>query len=196
LTGGRIALPVGPEETGLRDRVGAWTSNLLRTGRVVDRTRGLLGLRLAVVGTALLVVIGFPCRSSQAQVKSRPVSEGSGPVSEISTNVGTGSAPVHVRGQTVRTGNPARLSGNSVRASAARDVRSGPVSEISAGPVSAQRQSRKTVMMTDSSAGAVKLDRDSAIGERIADPLRELGALQDQLRNVQPLPRSNAEALP
>jgi hypothetical protein len=152
-------------------------------------------LRLAMA-VALLGGLVLPFQATRAQVKGKPVREGSGPVSEISTNVGAGSAPVHVRGASPRDRDPARLSGNSVRASAARDLRSGPVSEISSGPVSARRDLGRTVTVTESSTGAVKLDRAAPIGERIADPLRELGDLQEHLRNVQPLPPAESEPLP
>jgi hypothetical protein len=59
---------------------------------------------------------------------------------------------------------------------------SGPVSDSSRGPVYEPQPSLSGGSMTEASAGAVKHDIDSPLGERISEPLRELGPLQDAMR--------------
>jgi hypothetical protein len=125
----------------------------------------------------------------QAQLPGQPVGQGSGPVSELSTNIGAASRPVHQPGRSVRDAGTGRLSGNSVRGSVSGDLVSGPVSEISVGPVTANVPVTSS-SVGESSSGAVKKDVNSPLGEMISQPLRELGALQEQLRAIQPLPRN------
>ena len=117
----------------------------------------------------------------------------SGPVSGLSTNVGDGSGPV--RGS-VGAGslNGGRFSGKPVRGSVTGDVVSGPFSDISAGSVTADNPMAGGGSVGQASAGAVKKDVDSPLGQMISAPLRDLGPLQDRLRAIRPLPR-NAPAL-
>jgi hypothetical protein len=126
---------------------------------------------------------------ARAEVGGEPVRQGSGPLSDLSTNGGAGSGPVHQRGRSVRDGSMGNLGGNPVRGSVTGDVRSGPVSELSVGPATESRPVTGGGTVTDSSAGAVKKDITSPLGEMISAPLHELGPLQEQLRAVQPLPR-------
>lgn len=126
-----------------------------------------------------------------AQTAGQPVGQGSGPLSELSTNVGAGSGSV--RDSNGRPGiNPGRLGGNSVRGSVAGDIVSGPVSDISVGSVGAGRTVTGGGSVGQASVGAVKKDIASPLGEMISEPLRELGPLQDQLRALQPLPRNGS----
>ena len=58
---------------------------------------------------------------------------------------------------------------------------SGPVSEVSRGPVASGR-TMTSGSVHSISAGAVKKDIDRPLGERISDPLTELEPLQETLR--------------
>jgi hypothetical protein len=122
-----------------------------------------------------------------AQVRSNPVHQDTGPLSDISTNAGAGSEPVHQHGRSVRDGSLGTLSGNAVRQSTTGSMLSGPVSDISVGPVTSGRPVSGGGAMRDASMGAVKKDDDSLLGERITQPLHDFRALQDQLRAIQPL---------
>lgn len=143
-------------------------------------------LMLAVLVTT--VFIGSQS-SARAQLTGDPVHDRSGSLSNLSTNVGAGSAPVHERGRSVRESSRLRLGGNPVRGSVTGDLRSGPVSELSVGPVTASHPVTGGGSVTESSAGAVKKDINSPLGELISEPLTDLGPLQEQLRAVQPVPR-------
>ncbi len=140
--------------------------------------------RLATLATLLLMA------PAVAQLPGGPVRRDSGPLAELSTNVGAGSGPVRDTGGSLRQGTARRLGGSSVRASATGDVLSGPVSDLSAGPVTAGQPVTGGGTVGQSSVGAVMKDRDSPLGEVISEPLRELGALQERLRALQPLPRN------
>lgn len=124
-----------------------------------------------------------------AETAAQPVGQGSGPVTDLSTNVGAGSGSVH---DSVGRGafNAGRLGGNSVRGSATGDVVSGPVSDLSVGAVTADNPVSGGGTVGQSSVGAVKKDIDSPLGEMISQPLRELGPLQARLRAIQPAPRT------
>jgi hypothetical protein len=128
-------------------------------------------------------------RIATAQVYGGPVRQDSGPIRELSTNVGDGSGPVRERAGGLRDANAGRLSGNSVRGSVTGDLVSGPVSDISLGPVTSGRPSSGGGTVTDVSAGAVTKDIDSPIRAGIAAPVRGLGPLQERLRAIEPLPR-------
>jgi hypothetical protein len=127
--------------------------------------------------------------TTMAQLSGGPVGQDSGPVRERSTNVGTGSGPVRESGGSVHDGNAGRLSGNSVRGSVTGDLRSGPVSDVSAGPVTSRNPVFGGGSVTEGSTGAVSKDASSPIREGIARPVQELGGLLQQLRAIQPLPR-------
>jgi len=134
----------------------------------------------------LLVLAHTP---SLAQVKGRPVGEGSGPLSEMSTNLRAGSAPVSAPRRSLSEDTAGRLGGNPVRGSLQYDVRSGPVSEVSVGPVTSGR-AMTAAPVAAASVGAVTKDAGAPLGARISEPLRDLGPLQASLRALQPLPRS------
>ena len=126
---------------------------------------------------------------AQARVLAQTAGLSSGPVSGLSTNVEDGSGPVH---GSVGSGslNAGPLSGNPVRGSVTGDVVSGPFSEISVGPATANYPMAGGGTVGQASAGAVKKDLDSPLGQMFSAPLRELGPLQDRLRAIQPLPRN------
>ena len=145
-------------------------------------------LRLALVVSCLGAALHFP---ALGQVGANPVGQGSGPLRDLSTNVRAGSGTV--RGSVSDAPiNAGALSDRSVRGSVTGNVVSGPVSEISAGAVTASRPVAGGGSVAGASVGAVKKDTGSPLGAMISQPLRELGPLQEQLRAIQPLPRNAA----
>jgi hypothetical protein len=142
-------------------------------------------LRVALVLSCSGVALPFPA----GQVGAQPVGQDSGPLRELSTNVRAGSGPV--RGSVGNApSNAGALRDRSVRGSVTGDVLSGPVSDSSAGAVTAGRPVAGGGSVAEVSVGAVKKDTDRPLGEMISQPLRELGPLQEQLRAIQPLPRN------
>jgi len=142
----------------------------------------------ATVTVSLVVLLGWPMIAAPQvhQNGALPLSDVSAPVSENSTNVGAG-------GGSVRDGSVGSMHSGSVRGSSVGSVRSGPVSEGSAGPVSGSGglvSAPDVMSVGESSVGAVKKDLASPLGERISEPLHELGPLQEQLRQIKPLPRT------
>jgi hypothetical protein len=125
---------------------------------------------------------------------SKPVGEGSGPVSELSVPFGPGSRPVHERGRTVREGSGGPVISGPVRDPGTRSMKSGPVSELSRGPVSEGRAMSGSGSIGWFSAEAVKKDLASPIGEHISNPLTELAPLQDILRQRAMAPPVDAVA--
>src|SRR5256885_237101 len=113
--------------------------------------RCLNALRFTFYVSPILVF----AHTAAAQVGGGPVHQGSGPLSELSTNVGAGSGPVSGAGGSIRAGSPGRLSGNSVRESVTGDVLSGPVSDVTVGAVTADQPVTGGAAVSESSAGAV-----------------------------------------
>jgi hypothetical protein len=108
--------------------------------------------------------------------------EGAGPLSDISTPLRNPSVSVHDGAQTLGESSSGSVHSGPVRDSTTRSMLSGPVSEISRGPMRQPQPSLSGGSQTEASAGAVKHDIASPLGERISQPLRELGALQQQMR--------------
>jgi hypothetical protein len=133
-------------------------------------------------------------RIAAGQLPGGPVRQDSGPIRELSTNAGDGSGSVRGSGRGLRDDYAGPLSGNSVRGSVSRNVLSGPIGDISAGPVTAGLPVSGRGTVTDSSAGAVTKDVDSPLRERIAEPVHGLEPLQQRLRAIQPLPREDTPA--
>ena len=135
--------------------------------------------------TLCLLLLASP---AGAQVTSRPVREGSmpmsagsGPVSEMSTNTGRGSRPVSGDGS-VRDSAADRLGGNSVRGSATGDIRSGPVSAASVGSVHTRVPPAVSVMPPPEYFPEGYPDNSNTEAD-------DLQSLADRLREVEPLPR-------
>lgn len=148
-------------------------------------------LLVLISGAGLL--LGAP--RTRAQVggdASQSAGEGSGPVSELSVPLGTGSRPVHERGRTVREGSGGPVKSGPVRDASTRSMKSGPVSELSRGPVSAGRSMTGSGSIGASSAGAVKKDLASPLGERLSRPLTDLAPLQNILRQRAAAARESA----
>ena len=138
---------------------------------------------------SIVAVLALLQIAAHAQVRGGDVRRDSGPISELSTNVGAGSGPVHERGRSVHDAVGGRLGGTSVRDSVTRDVSSGPVSDVSVGAVTAGQPVTGGETVSDASAGAVTKDTDSPLGAMISEPLSELQPLQERLRAIQPVPR-------
>lgn len=141
--------------------------------------------RLFIAALAILVCRGLV----SAETVGGPVRQDSGPLRELSTHAGSGSRPVRAGAIGLRDGNAGSLSGHSVRGSVTGDVVSGPVREISGGPVTSGLRSSGRRTVTDVSAGAVTKDIDSPLREVVGAPVSGLGQLQQRLRRIEPLPR-------
>lgn len=127
--------------------------------------------------------------AANAQVTGGPIRRDSGPLRERSTNVGAGSGPVRDSGGSVYEGSGGTIGGNSVRGSVSGDLHSGPVSDISRGPVTSDNPVFGGGSVSEGSAGAVTKDASSPIRASIAQPVQGLEGLQRQLQEIQPLPR-------
>jgi hypothetical protein len=108
--------------------------------------------------------------------------EGAGTLSDISTPLRNPSLSVHDGSQTIGESSEGSVRSGPVRDGSTRSMLSGPVSEVSQGPMRRPQPSLSGGSQTEASAGAVKHDIASPLGERISQPLRELGPLQEQMR--------------
>jgi len=143
---------------------------------------------------------------------SLPVAAGSGPVSEMSTNVRTGSRPMTGDGSIYR-GTRGRLSGNPVRGSSVGGLNTGSVSDASVGSVATKLPpaasfapppeyypAPETLPFDDAAddaydSGVEDEDRGEAEVEMEMDgPVHELYSLSAQLRQIRPLPRTQDAA--
>jgi hypothetical protein len=105
-----------------------------------------------------------------------------GPVSEISRDLRGDSRPVHERANTVTAGSVGPVHSRSVHDGPRRTMLSGPVTEISRGPVS-RAPMTGDVSVHQASSGAVKEEMARMpVGEAVA--VRELDALQNRLREM------------
>jgi len=140
----------------------------------------------------LLLVITPPLHAEVG--RSAPVREGSGAVSDGSRSVRPSHGSVRGDARPVHEGSAPRRRANPVRDGSSGPVTSGPVSEMSRGPVTEHRGVVGDGGVGAASAGAVTKDLASPLGERIADPVRDLSRLHEQVRNVQPLSPDAADA--
>lgn len=139
--------------------------------------------------TALAVISILACPAN-AQLAGKSVSEDSGPVSELSTNVRTGSRPVHESGRTVRESSVGSLSGNSTRESSVSPMKSGPFSDISAGTVGSARSLRRENAQARLAPAPPRLWLEQAAPEPIYwEPVYELEDLVEDLGSIEPLER-------
>lgn len=143
-------------------------------------------MRVTICVVAGLLLAGSVASTALAQVRqpgeTLSAGGGAGLLSDVSTNVGDGSRPVHDGAETL-----GETSGGPVRSGPVSDwntrsMLSGPVSSMSQGPMYQRSPSLSGGSITEASAGAVKHDITSPLGSRISDPLRELGPLQEQMR--------------
>jgi hypothetical protein len=137
----------------------------------------------ALLGAVVLPGVGD---SALAQVRqpgqTLSVGERSGTLSDVSRPLVDDSQSVHYGAQTLGD-----TSGGSVRSGPVRDpytrsMLSGSVSDASQGPMTEPRPPLTSGAVADASAGAVKQDIDSPLGQRISSPLSELGPLQQAMR--------------
>ena len=124
-------------------------------------------------------------RAAFAQVRQpgEAISAGdnSGPLSDVSRPLDDSRA-VHDGAQTIGETSGASVRSGPVRDPGTRSMLSGPVSQVSRGPMTEPRPPLTSGSVTEASSGAVKHDIDSPLGERISSPLRELGPLQQAMR--------------
>lgn len=152
-------------------------------------TRTLRAARGTAVtaGCAAALVMIFGPRPGAAQMRTPgtgAVSEDVGPIGDPSQPVGAGSRSVHDGSATIGESSEAPGRSGPVRDATTRSMRSGPVSSLSRGSMTQRRLAPNGGSVSEASAGAVKHDIDRPLGSRISQPLRELGALQDQLRRL------------
>jgi hypothetical protein len=143
----------------------------------------------------LCAALALAAAPAFAQVKGHPVKEGSGPLREISTNAGSGSPPVYAPDRSLRAGSAGPLSGRAVAEATTGTVTSGTFSDVSTGPVTAHLGVSGGGPPGDASVGAVTRDANAPLRASrplpavAAEPVYDLGPLQQQLRAIEPLPR-------
>jgi len=134
----------------------------------------------------MLVAFALPAATlGQVRQPQETVSAGEhfGPLSDVSRPVLDDSQAVRDGGSTIGdASNGSVRAAGSVRDQGTRSMLSGPVSDASAGPMISTHPSLASGAVAEASAGAVKHDIDSPLGERISEPLRELAPLQRQMR--------------
>ncbi|MCK6553939.1 hypothetical protein L6Q96_05055 [Candidatus Binatia bacterium] len=137
----------------------------------------------------LAVAAAFVVAPAMAQVASRPVGEGSGPVSEISRGIKRDSGPVFgdggpVRGLSVESG-----SVGSVGGSVTGTVRSGAIKDITVGSVRTQLPPGFYAGAQRDAAAEMQIDdRDESDFSLVAEPVPDLGPLAEVMRAIRPLP--------
>jgi hypothetical protein len=147
----------------------------------VTRAPAQAPARLLIVLLACLVLPALARAQVRQPGAALSAGEGSGTLSDVSTNVGHDSRPMH-GGPTVGESSGGPIGSDPVSDARTRSMLSGPVSSISSGPMRAPRAPLSGGSVSAASAGAVKHDSSSPLGTRISDPLRELSALQEQMR--------------
>jgi len=141
------------------------------------RRYALITVVLAVASSAVHAEVG----------RSASVRDGSGSVSDGRRSVRPSHGSVRGDARSVHDGSAPRRRANPVRDGSSGPVTSGPVSEMSRGPVTEHRGVVGNGGVGAASAGAVTKDLASPLGEMIADPVRDLSRLHEQLRTLRPL---------
>ena len=141
----------------------------------------LLPTAYRLLPTVLLLLPTAYCLLPTAPAPAQSVSVDGGPLDEVSRPVSEGSRNVHERGRTVSEGSSGSMKSGPVRDSRTRGMVSGPVSEVSSGPVGDGRPMTGGGSQREASSGAVKNELDRSLGEQLSNP-RQLQALQDSLR--------------
>jgi hypothetical protein len=137
------------------------------------------------------LAIAATAATAQVAQEARSVTGEGGPVSEISRDL-QDSEPVHERGNNLGAGSVGSMNSGAVHDGPRRTMISGPVSEISRGPVTRRVSMTGDVAVRQASAGAVKegIARDP-VGEVVREA--ELQALQDHLRELRTARPANQE---
>jgi hypothetical protein len=148
-------------------------------------------LHLVACSLLLFTVLISP---ASAQLGGRSVSEDSGPLSDISTNVRTNSNPVSEPGRSVRESDAGALSGNSTRESAVAPMKSGTFSDISAGTIGSARSLRREIAQERLAPAPPRLRREQPVPAPIYwEPVYELDGLLEDLGAIEPLERGEEE---
>jgi hypothetical protein len=149
---------------------------------------------IVTAAIALIVLLAAAVTPLQAQLGGQPVSEGSGPVSDLSTNVRTGSRPVHERGRSVRESSVTTWPSGSVRESSVAPMKSGTFSELSAGTVTSDRSLRREKLQARLAPAPPRLGLDQVVPEPVYwEQVYELDELIDELGSIEPLPIARGE---
>jgi hypothetical protein len=140
----------------------------------------------------------FFAHPAAAEVEGKSVSEDAGPVSDLSTNVGDGSAPVHERGRTMRetsAGSVGSQTGDSTRESSVAPVKSGTISDIAAGSVSSSRSLRRERNEARLAPAPPRMAPDGGGEPQIFwEPAYDLDGLVEDVGAIEPMERVDATA--
>lgn len=126
---------------------------------------------------------------------AQSLSEDSGPLSEISRSLKEDSRPVHERGRTLSDHSVGSMRSGPVRGGRRASMLSGPVSDVSVGPVTAGRSMAGGGSVSENSQGAVKNELDPSFGEQVYDLQRALAPLQERLRQQADEEKAALEAM-
>jgi len=147
-------------------------------------------MRRLPLAAALLLVLNH---SASAEVEGKSVSEDSGPVSDLSTNVRDGSRPVHERGRTTRessVGSVGSDTGNSAGEASIAPMKSGTVSDITAGSVTSNRSLRRERNEARLAPAPPRMAPDGSSEEQVYwEPAFDLDGLLEDLGAVEPMDR-------
>jgi hypothetical protein len=133
--------------------------------------------------------------AAAAQLAGKSVSEDSGPVSELSRSVSHGSRPVHESGRTTHESSVGSLSGNSARESSVAPMKSGTVSEISAGSVTSDRSLHRESAAARLAPAPPRIGREEEPEATIEwQPVYDLDEMIEELSALQPAPREEPPA--
>jgi hypothetical protein len=140
------------------------------------------GVRTVLDFGLAVVLVTLPAAAQVQQPHdTQSAGEGAGPMSDVGGPMHDGSAPVH-GAPSVGESSGGPVHSRPVRDGDGRSMHSGPVSDISSGPMTEPRPPITSGAMSEASAGAVTHDIDSPLGERISQPVRELEPLRQQMR--------------
>ncbi len=134
-------------------------------------------IQRGICGVAALALIATGALAEQAARDSEPVSTGSSPVSARRRSV-------HDGARTIGESSAGSVKSGPISDGNNRSMLSGPMSDVSRGPMTNPRPMLNGGAVTEGSAGPVKYDRADPLGERISQPLHELSALQQRLREL------------
>jgi hypothetical protein len=140
---------------------------------------------VAAVGLSLLLA-----SASAAQLAGKSVTEDAGPVSDLSTNVRDGSRPVHETGRSTHESSVGALSGNSARESSVAPMKSGTMSDISAGSVTSSRSLRRERNEARLAPAPPRMAPDGGEQPIYWEQVYDLEALAEQLEAIEPLDRA------
>ena len=134
-----------------------------------------------LLAVAVAVSTGAPAQVREpGQTKS--AGEDGAPLGDVSRPMLDGSNAVHDAAQTLGETSSGSMRSAPVHELNGPSMLSGPVSSMTRGPVSGTRASLTAPAVDEASTGAVTHDNASPLGERISEPLTELGPLRARMR--------------